>query len=87
MKAREVLEQDILSLQETAERLNIPVDVLRKWIAWRFRAIPCHMSGNGKGASVCFFKEEIDLWFEDNGGRFLSKQVMVRKNNRSRGRD
>jgi len=78
----EVLEQDVLSLKEAAHHLDVPEEVLKNWVAWRFRAIPCHFVGSGKKTGICFFKEEIESWFDRNGGRFLSKQVMEKKDSR-----
>lgn len=72
-------DQDIMSLKEVATHLDIPENVLRNWVQWKFREIPCHVQGNGKKSSICFFRPEIDFWFNNNGGRFLSKKVRERK--------
>lgn len=84
LNMKEIIEQDILSIKDVAMRLNIPEDILRKWVSWNFRSIPSHVLNNGKKTEMCFFKDEIETWFERNGGSFLSKQVIGKNNTRER---
>jgi len=79
MTINEVLEQEVLSLKETSQQLDVPENVLKNWVELRFRSIPFHVAGTGKKSGICFFKGEINKWFEQNGGRFLSKQVIEKR--------
>jgi len=77
-------DQDVMSLKETSVYLDIPENVLRNWLEIRYKHIPCHIVGTGKKTGVCFFKPEINDWFNGNGGNYLRDKVVGRRDSDSR---
>jgi hypothetical protein len=76
---KEIIQQDVLSLKDASRHLDIPENVLKQWVELRFRHIPYHSAGSGKKAGYCFFKTELEDWFDRNGGQYLRNKVVEKK--------